>query len=307
MTTMAYSYVRFSTKGQSDSDSLRRQLDESRRYAAKQGWKLDESLRDLGVSAYKGKHRQVGALAGFLKLIDEGRVERGSWLIVEAIDRLSREQVSNALTQFLKILSAGVGIVTLMDERKYTEQGINENPFELMYSIALMAAANEYSRKLSQRVRQAKEAAVKDLQAGRRAVIHGKPPYWCQYDKESGTYKLHPERAKIMREAVELATEGVGTSRIAKIFTAKGHKPHCSKKSKWKDTSLGYMLRSRALIGEYTPKRIDNGKRHARTDPIPDYYPRLISDEKFYALQATLATRKKARGGIPSRRCRCSK
>jgi hypothetical protein len=111
--TTAYSYVRFSTKGQGEGDSLRRQVEESRKYAASQGWTLDESLRDLGKSAFKGVHRKTGALAAFLKLCDEGKIETGSWLIVEAIDRLSREQVSTALTQFLKIVSAGVGIVTL--------------------------------------------------------------------------------------------------------------------------------------------------------------------------------------------------
>lgn len=290
--TTAYSYVRFSSKGQTSGDSLRRQIDESRKYAAKQGWELDESLRGLAVSAFKGKHRQAGSsLARFITLIQEGQVQPGNWLIIEALDRLSREQVSHALPLFLSILNGGVGIVTLMDTRQYTQKSIDENPFELMYSIALMAAANEYSRKLSERVREAKEQAIKDLLSGRRAVIHGKPPFWIRWDRDAGRYTLHPERAKIMREAVALALDGIGTSGIAKRFTAKGYKTH-SGKSRWEDTSLYYQLRSRALFGEYTPKRIDSGKRHERCDPIPDYYPALLTREQFYELQAVLDARK---------------
>jgi len=99
----AYSYLRFSTKEQALGDSERRQVDACRAYCAKNNLTLDESLRDPGVSAFRGKHARVGALAKFLDAIQAGKVEQGSLLIVEALDRLSREEVMAALTQFIGI------------------------------------------------------------------------------------------------------------------------------------------------------------------------------------------------------------
>ncbi len=78
----AYSYIRFSTPEQLKGDSLRRQLESSRKYALEHNLVLDESLRDLGVSAFKGKNATEGALKRFMELIDAGQVERGSILIL---------------------------------------------------------------------------------------------------------------------------------------------------------------------------------------------------------------------------------
>lgn len=95
----AYSYVRFSSPEQLKGDSLRRQLSLSAGYAKRHGFVVDESLKlqDLGVSAYKGKHLQRGALGGFLKAIENGQVLAGSVLLVEALDRISRQEPWDAI------------------------------------------------------------------------------------------------------------------------------------------------------------------------------------------------------------------
>ena len=46
-------------------------------------------MRDLGLSAYKGEHRTKGALGSFLKLVEAGKITKGSTLSVESLDRLS--------------------------------------------------------------------------------------------------------------------------------------------------------------------------------------------------------------------------
>ena len=111
----AYSYVRFSTPEQMKGDSLRRQLEQSRRWADEHNVELDESLQDIGVSGFKGKNRTEGALGRFLDLVQHGKIERGSYLLVESLDRLSREEVLSALASFTFIVKAGVTIVTLQD------------------------------------------------------------------------------------------------------------------------------------------------------------------------------------------------
>jgi DNA invertase Pin-like site-specific DNA recombinase len=82
------------------------------------GVRLDASttLHDLGKSAYTGEHRKNAdrhALVAFLKLVEGGKVPRGSYLIIENLDRLSREHIQSALLLALNLLQAGVRIVQL--------------------------------------------------------------------------------------------------------------------------------------------------------------------------------------------------
>ena len=74
-------------------DSLRRQLDASRKYANEHDLELveDADLQDIGVSAYRGKNLASGAFGRFVAAVREGKVERGSDLLVELMDRLSRQ------------------------------------------------------------------------------------------------------------------------------------------------------------------------------------------------------------------------
>ena len=93
LVTKAFSYSRFSSPEQRKGDSLRRQVEASRKFAQAHGLELDEGLSDIGISAYRGANRYKGALARFLQLVREGKVPKGSFLLVESLDRLSREQV----------------------------------------------------------------------------------------------------------------------------------------------------------------------------------------------------------------------
>src|SRR5262249_49720406 len=93
-----YSYVRFSKAEQSMGDPERRQLEAARTWAQKKGHTLDESIKpDRGRSGYHGHHRSKGNLGLFLKMVEAGSIPKGSILVVENIDRLSREAPVNVL------------------------------------------------------------------------------------------------------------------------------------------------------------------------------------------------------------------
>ena len=95
----AYSYLRFSTPEQQKGDSFRRQASMAESYALKKGLNLDSALtfHDLGVSAFKGANAETGRLADFLEAVRAGLVPQGSFLLVEALDRLSRLAPRKAL------------------------------------------------------------------------------------------------------------------------------------------------------------------------------------------------------------------
>jgi DNA invertase Pin-like site-specific DNA recombinase len=90
----AYSYTRFSTPEQARGDSSTRQALAARRWAEGRGVELDAELtfRDEGVTAYDGSNVERGALGAFLKAVYCGDVAKGSWLLVESLDRISRQK-----------------------------------------------------------------------------------------------------------------------------------------------------------------------------------------------------------------------
>src|SRR5437016_5855253 len=91
----AFSYMRFSDKKQAKGDSLRRQLEWGPALCRDQGWNLDErfELADEGVSAFRGANATTGALSRFLQAIRKGKVKEGDVLLVESLDRISRQDI----------------------------------------------------------------------------------------------------------------------------------------------------------------------------------------------------------------------
>ncbi|WP_338499429.1 recombinase family protein [Delftia tsuruhatensis] len=81
---IAYSYVRFSTTKQELGDSLRRQVQMAQDYCAEHNLDLhQDTYRDLGVSAFKRKNLEKGALASFIEGVNSGKIPRGSYLVIE--------------------------------------------------------------------------------------------------------------------------------------------------------------------------------------------------------------------------------
>ena len=80
-----------------------------------------------------------------MNAVECGLIETGSFLLVESLDRISRDQIMMAQGIFLQIVSAGINLVTLIDGRCYSKQGINDNPFELIFSLVTMMRAHEES------------------------------------------------------------------------------------------------------------------------------------------------------------------
>lgn len=75
---LAFSYLRMSRPEQIKGDSLRRQLDVSMEYAIEHGLTLNETMQDIGVSAFRGKNRIEATLAAFLDLIRDEEIPSGS-------------------------------------------------------------------------------------------------------------------------------------------------------------------------------------------------------------------------------------
>src|SRR5262245_39471853 len=124
---VVYSYIRFSSRKQIQGDSLRRQAEAGEEWIKKHGHvEAALTLQDLGVSAFRRRNKQRGALRTFLDAIESGQIKPGSVLLVEHLDRLSRQGVSEAYSLFTAILNHGVEIAVLKPhEQLYTKKSID--------------------------------------------------------------------------------------------------------------------------------------------------------------------------------------
>ena len=198
----AYSYVRISSDSQLKGDGVRRQLDRSREYAALHRLDLDEnSPTDIGVSAYRGANVSNGNFGTFLAAVKDGKIERGSYLLVESLDRLSRQQPLKSFALFTDLINSGIIVVTLIDERVYGLQPVSEA--DLFISMGMLSRAYDESRTKSDRISR-RWARKRGNIANIKLTSNG--PKWLKLAPDKTKFEIIEERADIVREIFEEAT-----------------------------------------------------------------------------------------------------
>ena len=263
----AYSYIRMSSDLQLRGDSLRRQLEASAKYASVHGLDLIENdrLQDIGISAFKGANVVDGALGGFLEAIKAGKVPRGSVLIVESLDRLSRQPINKALPLFLSIINSGVDIATLADNHVYTEATTELQ--DLMMSLVVMSRAHDESHMKSLRVGAA--------WANKRAKASTQPltamcPAWLRLSKDRSHHDVIEERAQVIRRIFSESASGIGNYSITQRLN-KEKVLHFGRSNGWHLSYVSKILKNRAVLGEYQPHKRAGGKSRPEGDAVRHY------------------------------------
>ncbi len=301
MAPKAYSYIRFSTPEQLKGDSLRRQMELSEQYCKEHSLVLDDSLKmqDLGLSAYHGTHRDKGALGAFLVLVQNNKIPPGSVLLVESLDRLSREEITEALEQFLAIIRSGIKIVTLSDNREYTKETINANVGELIISLTIMARAHEESRIKAFRAGKTWTAKREKASNGQKKLT-AQAPEWLRLSEDRTTFHIIQDRAKVVNRIFDMKLAGRGVDSIARHLNTipniwKPNKVDSRRKGNgWRGSYVRRILSNRAVLGEFQPhkflwKEDEAGNKRREREPVGDlikkYYPPIVSADKFNLVQ----------------------
>lgn len=285
----AYSYVRMSTDIQLKGDSLRRQKESSKNYAEKNNLELIETIQDLGVSAFSGKNSKDGALGVFLNAVESNEIKAGSFLIVESLDRLSRESVLTAFNQFTSILRQNIVIVTLADNQVYTQESVNDNIGQLFTSLGIMLRANEESKTKSLRL---KAAWLNKRNSLSTKKYTGISPAWLIYDKVLDEFKINDVIAKAVKQIFKMSLEGYGAYSISTFLnTHLTEYPSYKSKAGWHKSYIQKILSNKAVYGEFQAHKMENGKRVEVGDVIEDYFPRIISKDDYELSQAKLKQR----------------
>jgi DNA invertase Pin-like site-specific DNA recombinase len=289
----AFSYLRISTPEQSRGHGVQRQLEASRAYAEKHGLDLQEGdqLKDLGISAFRGANLTEGVLGRFLDAARAGKVEPGSTLIIESLDRLSRQAVRKSLSLFLAIIDSGITIATLADGRTYAPD--KTETVELITSLVILSRANEESTTKSQRVSAA--WANKRRQAGTKPLT-AICPAWLRLSGDRTRYKVIEDRAALVRRIFEESASGIGNYSILRRLN-EARIPHFGKSDGWHFSYIAKILKNRAAIGEFQPHRLIDGVRRPDGDPIRNYFPAVVDEELFYRAQLGLSRRRSGGAG----------
>jgi DNA invertase Pin-like site-specific DNA recombinase len=280
--TRAYSYLRCSTPEQLRGDSFRRQAEGSARYAAENGLILDDTLdlNDRGISAFKGANRDA-SLGRFLAAVEEGRVAKGSYLLVESLDRLSRQTARKALRTLEEIVEAGITVVTLSDRAVYTVEAIDNDPLALMRALLVMMRAHEESSLKSTRVAGA-WARKRDRARQSGEAMTRRCPGWLEI--KDGRYVQIENRAVIVRWLFEQAISGRGKRTLAAELNRRSE-PVWGRGKRWHDSYVQKILASVAVFGRHAPLA-------GREAPIDNYFPAVVDEDTYWRAQAALGTRR---------------
>src|SRR5205814_5631215 len=109
------------------------------------------TFRDLGKIAYTGESARQGELRAFLDAVKTGRIRSGSYLLVERVDRITRQGVDEGMDVIKAILRKGVNIVTLANGRVYGPDSVKGLMKGLLELQMYLEQAQQYSQALSAR------------------------------------------------------------------------------------------------------------------------------------------------------------
>lgn len=284
----AYSYVRFSTPEQMRGDSFRRQVQAAERYALVNGLELDTkfAFHDIGVSAFRGRNRVDGMLGEFLSYVRSGDISKGSYLLVENLDRVSRENAWDAMHTLQNIAREGVTVVTMNDGRAYTAESLRNNFHDLLVALLMFSRANEESETKARRLREA-------WQEKRRKAADGRPmtsvcPAWLRLKSDRSGYEIVPERAEIVRRIFSMTLAGAGQHLVADTLNRESVAVFGRGKM-WHRSYIKKLLENPAVIGRFTPHAVqrpdEGGKVRVPSSPIDNYFPAVVDRDTYDAVQ----------------------
>ncbi len=290
--TKGYLYSRLSTAEQRKGHGLERQQKAAVEYCDRHRVTLqDVSFNDLGVSGFHGANADRGELAEFIDAVKLGVIDKGSVLIIENLDRLSRMVPRKAARLLEDILELGVDVVTLNDHKRYSLKDLDEGINMIVVLLAAQRSHDE-SKVKSLRVRAAWGKKKIDARTTGK-IVTKRIPTWLKISEDR--FEVIEDKANAVRKVFELAAHGHGQHTIAKTLNQE-QVPTLKTGEMWGKGVIAKLLTSDSVRGIYVPHDVitnDDGKKtRVPLEPIDGYYPRIVSEELWQATRTH-----KAKGG----------
>lgn len=304
MQRKAISYLRMSTDRQLEGHSLARQTQATKDYCLANNFELIEELTDIGVSGYSGANSARGQLGVFFEALRNGEIEPNTVLIVESLDRLSRQDPLTAMSQFSEMLSHGIELHTLFDKQIYSKESVGANSGQLFLSIGAMVRAHEESATKSKRLKAVWSSKKNDP----TRIVTSQVPFWIIVKKDGNgkpaSFELREPDASVIRSIFKFSIDqNMGAQAITSYLNKnidkfpKSRSNTRNRDNGWSESYIKSVMNNPAVYGVYQPHKKVDGQRIPDGDAWEDYYPRVITKEEFLLNQSKMQQRKiKGRG-----------
>ena len=240
---------------------------------------------------------ESGALSVLLAHVTDGTIAKGTILLVENFDRLSRLPVMQAITILQRLMEAGITLVTLQDNNTWTAERLNDLGSFILAIVTMYKGFAESEQK-AKRIR----SAYKEARTTGSKKAFGSAPGWLSRKTKESSWVVDEAKAESIRKVFEAAAMGYGSKAIAKTANEEAWLVPTRlnmTKGRWHSQMPGLILRNRAVIGEHThwlttyEERRNTKSWKGSKDglPISDYYPAIVSEDLWYRARASIETR----------------
>lgn len=277
-------YIRVSTHWQIDKDSLKVQRRELIAYA-----EIVLGIKDYVIFTDPGYSAKNTDRPDYQAMMDRIRTGEFTHLVVWKIDRISRNLLDFA-SMYDELKRLGVTFVS-KNEQFDTSSAIGE----AMLKIILVFAELERNM-TSERV-----TAVMLSRANNGQWNGGRVPYGYSWDKESRTFSVVEQEAKVIRRMAELYEQYQSLLYVAKYMNEAGITTKTGKQ--WTPTTVRTMLTNPWYIGNYVYNVHSDGKGTEKRSEdewitVEDHHPAILDERIFYRIKFLLTRNK--RGGVPA-------
>ncbi|MFJ7501270.1 recombinase family protein [Serratia grimesii] len=273
-------YSRVSSDAQISGDGLVRQEDKLKQYLLQNAERLNlstidyEILVDSGISGWKGSNMGDTAALGQLFMRVESDEIDDSVLIVESLDRFSRENPFRVAGYISKLAEHGIDIIDVENNLVIGPS----NPWSSTISSIIANRAHEESTLKSKRIKAAWDSRRKKAKESGQYMIKN-TPFWI--DVQDDKYVINANAA-IVREIFDLYLEGYGSFSIAKKMNEVGK---IIRDKRWSTPKICALLRNPRCNGDFISNSLERnyekGTSSFTEHVIKGLYPKIVTDDEF--------------------------
>src|SRR5262249_14065608 len=108
-----------------------------------------------------------------------------------------------------------------------------------------------------------------------------------------GEFRVIPEKKAVVNRVFDLAVLGHGSRAIVRELNREGV-PALRRSGVWSWGAVAALLNNRAVLGEYQPHKGRGSRKLRKPDgpPIPEFFPAIVTPERFEAARAAVVARR---------------
>lgn len=156
-----------------------------------------------------------------------------------------------------------------------------------------MIRANEESNAKSKRVGDAWKNKRNNAATKKLTTLC---PNWMYLSEDRTQFILRQDHVHTVKMIFQMAIGGKGVRVITKELNQQNVTTY-GRSNEWAESTVKKILHSRAVLGEYQPHKIVDGKRIPDGEPVLDYYPKIIDTSTYHLAQSAMRSRQQNAAG----------